>query len=121
MRNVYLFAIASSFIFNLGMKASAATAAFQPNGQQVIDVPENTLPSLPPKVNPPNRNLTTDELFQQQQNRWQNQQELWQQQQAGWQRRMDLKLQQQNTRQLREIQRQQEFMIRGKYPSIFLR
>jgi hypothetical protein len=120
MKSIYLFAIASSFIFDLGINANNAVAAIQPSRQGVIDAPANVSPSLSPRINSSDRHLTTDELFQQQQNQWQNQQELWQQKQTIWQNRMDMRLQQQNQQQLREIQRQQEFMIRGKYPSIFL-
>jgi hypothetical protein len=119
MKSIYLLAIASSFIFELGL-SNNAIAAIQPGHQGVIDAPARNLPTLYPRIDTPNRHLTTDELFQRQQNQWQHQQELWQQKQTIWQDRMDMKLQQQNQQQLRDIQRQQEFIIRGKYPSIFL-
>jgi hypothetical protein len=120
MKSIYLFVITSSLIVDLGINANNAIVATQPSRQEVNNVSVNALPSLSPQVDRPNRHLTTEELFQQQQNQWQNQQELWQQKQTIWQRQMDMKLQQQNWQQLREIQRQQEFKIRGKYPSIFL-
>jgi hypothetical protein len=118
MKSIYLLAIASSFVFELGLSANHAIAAIQPDRQGVIDAPANVLPPVSPRIDSPDRNLTTDELFQRQQNRWQHQQELWQEKQTLWQNRMDMQLQQQNQQQLREIQRQQEFIIRGKYPSI---
>jgi hypothetical protein len=120
MKSIFLLVLTSSFIFDLGLNVNSVYAATQPNPQEVINVPVNPVPLQSPKVNSPNRTLTTEELFQQQQTQWQNQQELWQQKQTIWQRRRDIQLQQQNSQQLREIQRQQEFKIRGKYPSIFL-
>jgi hypothetical protein len=120
MKSIFLLVLASSFIFDLGLNVSSACTATQPNQQEVINVPVNAVPLKSLKVNSPNRTLTTEELFQQQQSQWQNQQELWQRQQTTWQRQRDVQLQQQNMQQLHEIQRQQEFKIRGKYPSIFL-
>lgn len=120
MKSICLLAIASSFVFELVLNANNAIAAIQPDRQGVIDAPANALPSLSPRINGSDRQLTTDELFQRQQHQWQHQQELWQEKQTIWQNRMDIKLQQQNQQQLREIERQQEFIIRGKYPSILL-
>jgi hypothetical protein len=110
MKSIYLLPLTLASMFGLGLSANAAT---QPDSSASANVLRIAAPSLRIKVNRPNRNVTTEELFQQQQDQWQNQQDLFQQKQEIWQRNSDMKLQQQFLRQQYDIQHHQQFRLRG--------
>jgi sRNA-binding carbon storage regulator CsrA len=112
MKSIYLLPLALASVFGLGLNAKTVNAAIQPNSSVSVNVSQVAAPSLRIKVNRPNRNVTPEEIFQDQQEQWQNQQDLFQQKQAIWQRNLEMKMQQQYLRQLYDMQQQQQFKIR---------
>jgi hypothetical protein len=110
MKSIYLLPLTLASMFGLGLNANAAIQSDSSASTNVLRI---ATPSLRIKVNRPNRNATTEELFQEQQEQWQNQQDLFQQKQEIWQRNSDMKLQQQFLQEQYNIQQQQQFKIRG--------
>jgi hypothetical protein len=113
MKSIYLLPLALASMIGLGLNVNPVNASIQPDSSASTNVLRIAAPSLRIKVNRPNRNVTTEELFQEQQEQWQNQQDLFQQKQEIWQRNLDMKLQQQFLRQQYNIQQQQKIKIRG--------